>query len=90
MKPFAGTSTSEFAFKPEGNQTAVTWSTSGHDNFIAKAMCLFVNMDKMLGGDMEKGLAQMKSAVARGRPLGNRPGRRPTLPAGFGRETERT
>lgn len=68
VKPFAGTSTSEFAFKPDGNQTVVTWSMSGMNNFIAKAMCLFVNMDKMLGGDMEKGLAQLKAvaeAVAR-------------------------
>src|SRR5947208_2130442 len=60
VKPFAGTSTSEFAFKPDGNQTAVTWSSSGQHNFISKAMCMFVSMDKMIGGDMERGLAQMK------------------------------
>ena len=63
VKPFAGTSTSEFAFKPEGSRTAVTWSTSGQHNFISKAMCMFVSMDKMLGADMEKGLAQMKSVA---------------------------
>jgi hypothetical protein len=40
VKPFEGTSTSEFAFKPEGDQTTVTWSMSGHRNFIAKAFCL--------------------------------------------------
>ena len=63
VKPFAGTSTSEFAFKPEGERTAVTWTMSGHRNFIAKAMCLFVSMDKMLGGEFEKGLAQIKSVA---------------------------
>ena len=63
VKPFAGTSTSEFTFKPAGNQTAVTWAMSGHNNFIAKAMCLFVSMDKMLGGEFEKGLAKMKSSA---------------------------
>ena len=63
VKPFAGTSTSEFAFRPEGNQTAVTWSTYGQQSFLSKAICLFMNMDKMLGGDMEKGLAQMKSVA---------------------------
>jgi Polyketide cyclase / dehydrase and lipid transport len=63
VKPFAGTSTSEFAFKPEGDRTAVTWTMSGHQNFIEKAMCLFVSMDKMLGGEFEKGLAQMKSVA---------------------------
>jgi hypothetical protein len=50
FKPFAGISTAEFAFKPEGNQTAVTWSMSGENNFMAKAIHLFMNMDKMIGG----------------------------------------
>ena len=31
------------------------------NNFIGKAFGLFMNMDKMIGGDFEKGLAQMKS-----------------------------
>jgi hypothetical protein len=35
----------------------------GTNNFIAKAFCLFNNMDKMLGGEFEKGLAQMKLAA---------------------------
>jgi len=61
FKPMAGTSIAEFAFKPEGDQTAVTWSMSGKNNFIAKAFCLFVSMDKMVGGEFEKGLAQLKS-----------------------------
>ena len=63
IKPMAGTSTTEFSFKPEGNQTTVTWSMSGRNNFIAKAMCLFMNMDKMVGGQFETGLAQMKLIV---------------------------
>jgi len=61
IKPMAGTSTAEFSFRPEGNQTSITWSMSGRNNFIAKAMCLFMNMDKMVGGQFEKGLAQLKS-----------------------------
>jgi hypothetical protein len=63
FKPFRATNTAEFAFKPEGNQTAVTWSMTGRKNFIAKAVHLFMNMDKMIGGQFEKGLAQMKSVV---------------------------
>jgi len=57
----AGTSTSEFNFKPQGNLTAVTWSMSGKNNFIGKAMCLFMNMDKMVGGQFETGLTALKS-----------------------------
>ncbi len=63
VKPFAATNTAEFTFKPEGNQTAVTWSMAGKNNFVAKAVGLFMNMDRMVGGQFEKGLAQMKTVV---------------------------
>jgi len=63
MKPFASTADTEFTFKPAGDQTAVTWSMAGEKNFMAKAFGLFMNMDKMIGDDFEKGLAQMKSVA---------------------------
>jgi Polyketide cyclase / dehydrase and lipid transport len=63
IKPFASIADTEFTFKPEGNQTAVTWTMSGQKNFMSKAFGLFMNMDKMIGRDFEKGLAQMKSVV---------------------------
>lgn len=66
IKPFAGTSTTEFTFKPDGNQTLVTWTMSGKNNFIGKAVSLIMNCDKMLGGQFEKGLASMKAAVEGG------------------------
>lgn len=67
IKPFAATNATDFTFKPQGDQTAVTWTMSGDNNFIGKAFSLFMNMDKMIGGDFEKGLAQMK-AVAEAAP----------------------
>jgi hypothetical protein len=67
IKPFAATNATDFTFKPQGNQTAVTWTMSGDNNFIGKAFSLFMNMDKVVGGDFEKGLAQMK-AVAEAAP----------------------
>jgi len=63
MKPFAATNTAEFTFKPEGDQTAVTWSMFGRNNFIGKAVRLVMNMDKTLGGEFDKGLAAMKSVA---------------------------
>lgn len=63
VKPFEGTSTSQFDFKPEGDQTEVTWTMSGHHNFIDKAFCLVMNGRKMIGDDMEKGLSQLKSVA---------------------------
>ncbi len=63
LKPFKATNVGEFTFRPEGHQTAVTWSMTGQNNFMAKALHLFMNMDRMIGGQFEKGLAQMKSVV---------------------------
>jgi hypothetical protein len=63
FKPMAGIATTEFTFKPEGNQTTVTWTMTGKNNFVAKAMCMFMNMDKMIGGQFEKGLAAMKTVA---------------------------
>jgi hypothetical protein len=61
LKPFASVNTTEFTFTPQGDQTTVAWSMTGKNNFIAKAFCMFMDMDKMVGGDFEKGLAQMKA-----------------------------
>jgi uncharacterized protein YndB with AHSA1/START domain len=63
IKPFESTCTTEYTFKPEGKQTVVTWSMSGEKNFLSKVFCLFVDMDKTVGGDFEKGLAQMKTVA---------------------------
>jgi uncharacterized protein YndB with AHSA1/START domain len=63
IRPFQATNTAEFTFNPDGNQTLVTWSMSGQNNFGGKILGLFMNCDKMVGGDFEKGLAAMKSVV---------------------------
>ena len=66
LKPFKATNTAEFTFKPEGNQTVVSWSMFGKNNFMGKAMGLIMDCDKMLGGQFEQGLANMKSAAENG------------------------
>jgi len=63
LKPFPATNEADFTFKGEGAQTSVTWAMTGKKNFIQKAFCMFMDMDKMVGGDFEKGLAQMKAVV---------------------------
>ncbi|MEH2512139.1 hypothetical protein V1291_003493 [Nitrobacteraceae bacterium AZCC 1564] len=63
VKPFVGSSYSEFTLRPEGNSTAVSWTMFGQNDFIGKAMCLVISMDKMLGGEMEKGLTSIKGLV---------------------------
>ena len=61
LKPFQATNTTVFNFKLEGKQTIVTWTMAGQHNFVGKAMCLLMNMDKMVGGQFEEGLARMKA-----------------------------
>lgn len=64
VKPFASTADTVFEFAPAGSGTAVTWTMSGENDFISKGFCLFMGgMDKMIGPDFEKGLAQLKSVA---------------------------
>ncbi len=59
-KPMKATNMAEFTFKPEGGGTAVTWTMTGTNNFISKFFCLFMDMDKMVGSQFEKGLDNLK------------------------------
>jgi Polyketide cyclase / dehydrase and lipid transport len=67
LKPMKATNIAEFTFKPDGDQTAVTWTMTGTNNFMAKVMGLFMNCDKMCGGMFEQGLASLKTVVEAGR-----------------------
>jgi uncharacterized protein YndB with AHSA1/START domain len=60
LKPFEGRNVSEFTMMPAGGSTTVTWRMTGPRPFMMKVMGLFMNMDKLLGGDFEKGLANIK------------------------------
>lgn len=62
-KPMKDTCTADFTFQPEGKGTHVTWTMTGQKAYPAKVMCLFTSMDKMVGGQFEKGLADMKAAA---------------------------
>jgi len=63
VKPMASTAT--FALTLAGTPTGsfVTWSMAGNHNFIGKAFGIFMDMDKMLGNDIEKGLALLKTVA---------------------------
>ena len=64
IKPWSATSTTRFDLTPDGSGTNVTWTMSGRNNFVGKAVCLFMNMDKTVGGDFEKGLASLDTVTA--------------------------
>lgn len=59
--PFEAKHNAEFKLAPEGSGTAVTWAMYGQSPLLSKVVCLFMNMDKMVGGEFEKGLNAMKA-----------------------------
>lgn len=61
LKPMAALNRVEFKLAPSGNGTAVTWTMQGRQPFIGKIMTLFIDCDKMVGKQFEKGLASMKA-----------------------------
>lgn len=63
-QPMEDVCETQFILKPEGEKTKVTWNMSGkHPNFIGKVFCFFMNMDKMVGADYEKGLTSIQEIV---------------------------
>jgi hypothetical protein len=65
IKPFEATSATEFFFASTGGATQTTWTMEGRNNFAGKLFSVFTDMDKMIGNDFEKGLAQLKAVAER-------------------------
>ena len=63
FRPFKANHLAEFTFTPNVDQTDVTWTMTGERNFMCKGFGLICDMDKMVGKDFEKGLAQLKAVV---------------------------
>jgi carbon monoxide dehydrogenase subunit G len=62
-EPFEARNTVEYTLEPKGEATQVTWAMYGAVPYISKVICLFLDMDKMVGKDFEAGLANLKAAV---------------------------
>lgn len=61
LKPFKSVSTTTFSFLPSAEGTQATWTMEGKNDLMGKAMSAFVDMDKMIGGDFDRGLDQLKA-----------------------------
>jgi hypothetical protein len=59
LKPWQATNEASFDLKASGDKTKVTWAMDGHHDFMGKAFSLVMDMDKMVGGDFERGLKQL-------------------------------
>jgi hypothetical protein len=63
-RPMEGIATVDFTFKPEGDKTLVTWTMYGTNGFMGKVVSIFINCDKMVGPQFEKGLADLGKVAA--------------------------
>ncbi len=63
LKPFKSSSITEFALSRAAAGTQVSWTMTGKHNIATKAFSLVTSMDKIVGGDFERGLTNLKSAA---------------------------
>lgn len=60
IKPWESTSQVQFKLAPVNEGTEVLWTMDGNFKYMEKVMCVFMDMDKMVGKDFEAGLANLK------------------------------
>ena len=63
VEPFAAHNIVEYTLESVGDATQVTWSMTGQSPYIAKVICLFMDMDRMVGKDFEVGLSNLKAVA---------------------------
>jgi len=59
--PFESHNVTEFTVTPDGDAQKLTWTMTGPQSFLSKIMCVFMDMDAMVGKDFESGLATLKA-----------------------------
>lgn len=64
-KPFAAKNLATFTIEPKGSGSEVTWAMTGPRPYLAKIIHTVVDVDSMVGGDFEKGLADLKAIAER-------------------------
>lgn len=62
-KPMQMNQLAEISLTPTPEGTTVKWTVTGENSFFGRFMCMFFDMDKMVGGLFEKGLSSLKSRV---------------------------
>jgi hypothetical protein len=61
VAPFEAHHVAELSLAGRGDATDVTWAMRGASPFVMKVMGVFMSMDKMVGKDFERGLANLKA-----------------------------
>jgi uncharacterized protein YndB with AHSA1/START domain len=66
IEPWEANNVATFRLAPRGNATMVTWTMDGPSPYLMKVMGVFMNMDRMIGTDFEKGLGKLKTVAEGG------------------------
>ena len=62
-EPIAGENTVFYTLTPEGTGTRFTWAMSGKGGFISKLMTVLIDCEKMVAGDFEVGIQNLKTLI---------------------------
>jgi hypothetical protein len=63
IKPFQASNVTEFTLTPNGKGTHLKWEMRGRAPFVFRVMGMFFSMDKIVGTDFERGLANLRGIV---------------------------
>jgi len=66
VEPFEAHNRAEFTVQPAAGETHVTWAMFGPVPYTAKVMHVLFDIDKMVGGDFERGLHDLKRLAEAG------------------------
>ena len=65
-RPMAGSNTVVYSLEPDGDGTKMSWMMTGQQPFLGKLISVFIDCDKMVGEQFDKGLAKLKTIVEAG------------------------
>jgi uncharacterized protein YndB with AHSA1/START domain len=60
IRPFESHNTAEFTLVPNPEGTEVRWTMHGPAPYVTRLMTVFLSMDRLIGPDFERGLAELK------------------------------
>lgn len=66
IKPFKSASKTVFDLVPDGSVTKVTWRVLTPKTLLTRIFGIFMNLDKTVGADLERGLTKLKAQVEQG------------------------
>ena len=62
-RPMEGSSTVDYILTPDGDGTKMTWAMHGSQPYLAKLMSVFIDCEKMVTDNFEKGFVNLKREV---------------------------